>query len=234
MSDGKGSVPRWRHSARATEAVPGKRRELQGNPLVHALAVRMDATGSPPACTGHRRHEVEADEGEDWPSYPPACRYLGCCGDVRGAVYPQLPSHHPRSQRGRDHHQRLRLPPQPPQARQAAPAHHVGHVQVRRRVHVREPGERSRRAGCGRVKAVQIGCDGGRLYFDGCALICSNGQVVAQGAQFSMQEVTLRWGEMGGGDLLGPQVEVVTAAVDLSATRSMRGAFMSRCEQVEG
>uniref|UniRef100_A0A7S0EXQ7 Glutamine-dependent NAD(+) synthetase n=1 Tax=Hanusia phi TaxID=3032 RepID=A0A7S0EXQ7_9CRYP len=63
--------------------------------------------------------------------------------------------------------------------------------------------------------ANQIGCDGGRLYFDGCALICSNGQVVAQGAQFSMQEV-----------------EVVTAAVDLSATRSMRGAFMSRCEQV--
>ena len=63
--------------------------------------------------------------------------------------------------------------------------------------------------------ANQIGCDGGRLYFDGCALICDNGDLLAQGAQFSMEEV-----------------EVVTASVDLSRTRSMRGSFMSRCEQV--
>jgi len=61
----------------------------------------------------------------------------------------------------------------------------------------------------------QLGCDGGRLYYDGCALICDNGNVLAQGAQFSMDEV-----------------EVVTARVDLSRTRSMRGSFMSRCEQV--
>ena len=84
------------------------------------------------------------------------------------------------------------------------------------------------------MKNVQIGCDGGRLYFDGCAIICSNGQVVAQGAQFSMQEVPdgeeTRRGSVSHRRVR--QVEVVTAAVDLSATRSMRGAFMSRCEQV--
>jgi NAD+ synthase (glutamine-hydrolysing) len=39
------------------------------------------------------------------------------------------------------------------------------------------------------VYANQQCCDGGRLYFDGCAMIIVNGQVVAQGSQFSLQEV---------------------------------------------
>jgi len=63
--------------------------------------------------------------------------------------------------------------------------------------------------------ANQIGCDGGRLYYDGCAMVCVNGQVVAQGAQFSLKEV-----------------EVLASSVDLAECRSVRGAFMSRCEQV--
>lgn len=29
--------------------------------------------------------------------------------------------------------------------------------------------------------ANQQGCDGGRLYFDGCAMVVVNGSVVAQG-----------------------------------------------------
>ena len=62
--------------------------------------------------------------------------------------------------------------------------------------------------------ANQQGCDGGRLYFDGCALIVVNGQVVAQGSQFSPRDV-----------------EVITAVVDLEAVRSMRGAFISRMNQ---
>ena len=38
--------------------------------------------------------------------------------------------------------------------------------------------------------ANQKGCDGGRLYFDGCAMIWVNGQMVAQGSQFEgMDEV---------------------------------------------
>jgi NAD+ synthase (glutamine-hydrolysing) len=59
--------------------------------------------------------------------------------------------------------------------------------------------------------ANQQGCDGGRLYFDGCALIAVNGQVVAQGSQFSPLDV-----------------EVVTATIDLEDVRSYRGAIGSR------
>ncbi|WP_410959751.1 nitrilase-related carbon-nitrogen hydrolase, partial [Salmonella sp. SAL4356] len=63
----------------------------------------------------------------------------------------------------------------------------------------------------------QQGCDGGRLYFDGCALIAVNGQVVAQGSQFSLSEV-----------------EVLTATVDLEEVRSYRGAMISHMVQASG
>lgn len=35
----------------------------------------------------------------------------------------------------------------------------------------------------------QQGCDGDRLYYDGSALIIVNGEIVAQGSQFSLNEV---------------------------------------------
>lgn len=57
-------------------------------------------------------------------------------------------------------------------------------------------------------------CDGGRLYFDGCALIVSNGDILVQGSQFSINEV-----------------EVLVAAVDLEAVRSYRGSIASLTEQ---
>ncbi len=60
----------------------------------------------------------------------------------------------------------------------------------------------------------QKGCDGGRLYFDGCALIAVNGEVVAQGSQFSLRDV-----------------EVVTATINLQDVRSYRGAMVSRSVQ---
>mmetsp|Transcript_11565 Transcript_11565/g.14998 ORF Transcript_11565/g.14998 Transcript_11565/m.14998 type:complete len:701 (-) Transcript_11565:1144-3246(-) len=60
----------------------------------------------------------------------------------------------------------------------------------------------------------QLGCDGGRLNFDGCALIAVNGQVVAQGSQFSLSDV-----------------EVITAVVDLEAVRAYRIAQGSRSVQ---
>lgn len=37
--------------------------------------------------------------------------------------------------------------------------------------------------------ANQQGCDGGRLYFDGCACVAVNGNLVAQGSQFSLSDV---------------------------------------------
>lgn len=57
-------------------------------------------------------------------------------------------------------------------------------------------------------------CDGGRLYFDGCALVVSNGNILAQGSQFSISEV-----------------EVLVAAADLEAVRTHRGSINSLLEQ---
>ncbi|KAJ5759768.1 hypothetical protein N7520_006924 [Penicillium odoratum] len=53
--------------------------------------------------------------------------------------------------------------------------------------------------------ANQQGCDGDRLYYDGCAMIVVNGDVVAQGSQFSLNDV-----------------EVVTATVDIEEVRTYR------------
>lgn len=53
--------------------------------------------------------------------------------------------------------------------------------------------------------ANQQGCDGDRLYYDGCAMIVLNGKVLAQGSQFSLNDV-----------------EVVTATIDLEEVRSYR------------
>ncbi|KAI8100054.1 uncharacterized protein BX664DRAFT_322756 [Halteromyces radiatus] len=57
----------------------------------------------------------------------------------------------------------------------------------------------------------QQGCDGDRLYYDGCAMIVLNGDIVAQGSQFSLRDV-----------------EVVTATVDLEDIRSHRARMASR------
>ncbi|KAG2011719.1 NAD+ synthase, variant 2 [Coprinopsis cinerea AmutBmut pab1-1] len=72
--------------------------------------------------------------------------------------------------------------------------------------------------------ANQQGCDGDRLYYDGCALIAVNGQVVAQGSQFSLRDV-----------------EVVTATIDIEdvrshrakSSRSMQAASAERYSRVE-
>eukprot|EP00842_Homolaphlyctis_polyrhiza_P000801 jgi/Hompol1/1721/HPOL_000260-RA len=60
----------------------------------------------------------------------------------------------------------------------------------------------------------QKGCDGERVYYDGCPLIVLNGEVVAQGSQFSLSEV-----------------EVVTATIDLQDVRSYRAGLVSRALQ---
>jgi NAD+ synthase (glutamine-hydrolysing) len=58
--------------------------------------------------------------------------------------------------------------------------------------------------------ANQRGCDGGRCYYDGSAMIVCNGQVLAQASQFSVQEV-----------------QVITATVDLETVRSYRASLPS-------
>ncbi|KAH8116491.1 glutamine-dependent NAD synthetase with GAT domain-containing protein [Phellopilus nigrolimitatus] len=74
------------------------------------------------------------------------------------------------------------------------------------------------------VYANQQGCDGDRLYYDGCAMIAANGRIVAQGSQFSLNDV-----------------EVVTATIDIEdvrahrakASRSMQAADAERYHRVE-
>lgn len=56
------------------------------------------------------------------------------------------------------------------------------------------------------------GCDSDRLYFDGCSMISMNGDLVAQGSQFSLENV-----------------EVLTATLDLEDVRSYRAHTSSRC-----
>ncbi|CAL5214994.1 unnamed protein product [Lathyrus oleraceus] len=58
------------------------------------------------------------------------------------------------------------------------------------------------------------GCNGGRLYYDGCASVVVNGDVVAQGSQFSLNDV-----------------EVVVAHMDLDMVTSLRGSLSSFQEQ---
>lgn len=68
-------------------------------------------------------------------------------------------------------------------------------------------------AKCGGVYlyANQQGCDGGRLYYDGCAMIVVNGEIVGQGSQFCLKDV-----------------EVVSATIDFQDIRSYRSAVASR------
>ncbi len=62
-----------------------------------------------------------------------------------------------------------------------------------------------------RVELISLGCDGGRLYFDGCAMVVMNGNIMAQGSQFSLLDV-----------------EVVTATLDLEDVRAYRNGIASR------
>ncbi|KAK7430688.1 hypothetical protein QQZ08_002732 [Neonectria magnoliae] len=67
--------------------------------------------------------------------------------------------------------------------------------------------EATRKCGGIYLYANQQGCDGDRLYYDGSAMIIVNGEVVAQGSQFSLNDV-----------------EVVTATVDLEEVRAYRSS----------
>ena len=62
--------------------------------------------------------------------------------------------------------------------------------------------------------ANQRGCDGSRLYFDGCAMVSCNGDLLSQASQFSLSEV-----------------EVVTATIDVDEIRSYRAGKCSFTNQ---
>lgn len=56
------------------------------------------------------------------------------------------------------------------------------------------------------------GCDGQRVYFNGCSAIALNGDIIERGKQFSLQDV-----------------EVTVATIDLEDIRAYRSALRSRC-----
>ena len=59
-----------------------------------------------------------------------------------------------------------------------------------------------------------LGCDGERVYYDGCPLIMANENLLAQGSQFSLDKV-----------------QVVVANIDINATRSYQGSRIGRSNQ---
>jgi NAD+ synthase (glutamine-hydrolysing) len=77
--------------------------------------------------------------------------------------------------------------------------------------------EATRKNGGTYVYSNQQGCDGDRLYYDGCAMVLSNGKLLAQGSQFSLSDV-----------------EVVTATVDLEETRAFRFAPSRGAQAIAG
>ncbi|XP_065319393.1 glutamine-dependent NAD(+) synthetase-like isoform X2 [Gordionus sp. m RMFG-2023] len=59
------------------------------------------------------------------------------------------------------------------------------------------------------------GCDGDRLYYNGCSCIAMNGSILVQGDQFSLEDV-----------------EVLTATVDLDDISAYRNSLRSRSAQI--
>ena len=64
--------------------------------------------------------------------------------------------------------------------------------------------------------ANQRGCDGSRLYWDGCSMICANGQVLAQAPQFDVRDVV-----------------VISATIDVDDVRSYRASIPSWSRQAQ-
>lgn len=65
--------------------------------------------------------------------------------------------------------------------------------------------EATRKCGGIYLYSNQKGCDGDRLYYDGCSMIICNGEILVQGKQFSLDDI-----------------EVLTATIDLEDVRSYR------------
>lgn len=102
---------------------------------------------------------------------------------------------------------------------------------------------RSASAKCGGVYLYSNlqGCDADRMYYDGSSLIAVNGNVVAQGTQFSLSDVVricsnvLTDWKRGLSRLMmvsTPRLqEVITATIDIEDVRAARGFHYSRSMQ---
>ncbi|KAA8498143.1 Glutamine-dependent NAD(+) synthetase [Porphyridium purpureum] len=73
----------------------------------------------------------------------------------------------------------------------------------------------TKRIGGAYIYANLIGCDGGRLYYDGCNLVVINGHVLAQGEQFSVER----------------ECFITVAHIDLAEVERYRSGVVSRGAQ---
>ena len=98
----------------------------------------------------------------------------------------------------------------------------------------------SSKAGGVYLYANQRGGDGSRLYYDGCALVACNGDILAQGSQFGLQaraasarnSARNSRRSLDSPSQFTPQdVEVIVATIDLQQVRSARAAVPSRSRQ---
>ena len=99
----------------------------------------------------------------------------------------------------------------------------------------------SSKAGGVYLYANQRGGDGSRLYYDGCALVACNGDILAQGSQFGLQarnysarnsaRNSRRSALTARPNSLLQDVEVIVATIDLQQVRSARAAVPSRSRQ---
>ena len=104
----------------------------------------------------------------------------------------------------------------------------------------------SSKAGGVYLYANQRGGDGSRLYYDGCALVACNGDILAQGSQFGLQarnssarnsarnsrrDMFSAQCSDGPSNSLLQDVEVIVATIDLQQVRSARAAVPSRSRQ---
>ena len=64
--------------------------------------------------------------------------------------------------------------------------------------------------------ANQRGCDGGRLYFDGCSMIVVNGHVVAQAPQFCVDDVTVLTATINVDDVTSYRASIPSLGVQVS------------------
>ncbi|QSL64941.1 hypothetical protein MERGE_002245 [Pneumocystis wakefieldiae] len=71
-----------------------------------------------------------------------------------------------------------------------------------------EPGKNLTRVNLIQEATLKHGCDGDRLYYDGCSMIIVNGSIVAQGPQFSLNDL-----------------DVISATIDLEDVRNYRNTI---------
>mmetsp|Transcript_12470 Transcript_12470/g.18303 ORF Transcript_12470/g.18303 Transcript_12470/m.18303 type:complete len:719 (-) Transcript_12470:289-2445(-) len=79
--------------------------------------------------------------------------------------------------------------------------------------------------------ANQCGCDGGRLYYDGCSMIVVNGQVVCQASQFDVSDVTVLTATVNIDDVETYRSSIPSLGVQLQNTTNATKLLQITCRE---